>query len=269
MDAINPLYLVNVLIGLTLAICVAFVAYGRDRNLSVWALAFTLYPLAFFLFGFRSSFPFWVSIVFGNAALLIMFALFSEGMCRLNDLKLSRLWIWGPTPFSILGMIYLINDFETRTFFGAALTVYHSVVVLIIVKMSMGLDEGRGRWLIYGAAVCSSVMFITRVILMMLGQGTRTDFLEPGFPQTVLLSLGLMWLIMLSIGLLVKYKERAESAMLRLALHDPLTQLGNRRVLNDRLSAAFQFSRLNSLYGAFMVLDLDILKNSMILTAMP
>ncbi len=260
MEAINPLYFFNILIGIALSASVAFVAFGRDRNLSVWACGFALYPIAFALFGYRDYFPSWVPVIFGNAALMLMFALFSEGLRRLNNLRLSRLWIWGPIPFGLLGIVVLVDDFQNRLYFGAITTVYHSFLMLYMVRMSFKSDYGRGRWLTDGAVVLSSITFLLRALFLFLGFEPIVDFMSPGAPQTVLLSLGAVWLIMFAIGLLVKYMERAESAMMRLALHDPLTQLGNRRVLQDRLTAATKRSAANGQYGAFMVLDLDHFK---------
>lgn len=260
MNSINPLFFVNVLVGLTLAVCVAFVAYGRDRNLTLWSCAFSLYPLALGLFGFRENYPFWVSIVFGNTALIAMFALFSEGLCRLCNLKLSRLWVWLPTPLGVGGMVLLQDNYSARLVLGVLLTVYYSVLMLYVVYRSIPLDQGRGRWLIYAAAVLSSVLFLTRATMVALGSDFLVDFSTPGVPQTLLLSLGMVWLIMFSIGLLERYKEVAENALMNLAQRDPLTQLGNRRVLQERLSAAYQTSRKQGLFGAFMMLDLDLFK---------
>ncbi len=70
----------------------------------------------------------------------------------------------------------------------------------------------------------------------------------------------MMCLIMFAIGLLVTYKERAEAEALRLARQDPLTQLANRRVLQERLQQALERSQRSGLHGALLVLDLDFFK---------
>ena len=254
------MYFVNLLVGATLALCVGFVAFRRDRNLLLWAMAFSLYPLSFAIFGYRSLYSNWISVLFGNAALALMFALFLEGLCRLNNLKVPRLLIWGPTPFAILGYVFLLDNLEGRLTFGTLLTVYHSMLAISIGFMGVKVDQGRGKWIIFAALMFSSVTFLIRALLLARDGMTPANFLVPGLAQTVLLSLGMVWLIMFSVGMLVCYKERAESAMWRLALHDPLTQLGNRRVLNDRLTAAYEYSQSNQLFGAFVVLDLDFFK---------
>jgi diguanylate cyclase (GGDEF)-like protein/PAS domain S-box-containing protein len=52
----------------------------------------------------------------------------------------------------------------------------------------------------------------------------------------------------------------AEKQILTLALHDSLTQLPNRRLLDDRLSQAITASRRSNRHGALFFLDLDKFK---------
>ena len=54
--------------------------------------------------------------------------------------------------------------------------------------------------------------------------------------------------------------KAADDKIKRLAFYDPLTQLPNRRLLNDRLSQAMAASKRSGCYGAVMFLDLDNFK---------
>lgn len=60
-------------------------------------------------------------------------------------------------------------------------------------------------------------------------------------------------------GLLNKLMQR-EDEVRQLAFYDELTQLPNRRLLNDRLAQAMAASRRSGCYGAVMFLDLDNFK---------
>jgi diguanylate cyclase (GGDEF)-like protein/PAS domain S-box-containing protein len=57
-----------------------------------------------------------------------------------------------------------------------------------------------------------------------------------------------------------EFKE-AQEKILQLAFHDPLTQLPNRRLLQDRLQQAIAGSMRNHRYGAVMFIDLDHFKS--------
>ncbi|WP_181358904.1 sensor domain-containing diguanylate cyclase [Pseudothauera lacus] len=55
-------------------------------------------------------------------------------------------------------------------------------------------------------------------------------------------------------------QSAAEAEMQRLANYDPLTQLPNRRLFQDRLAQTVAASRRNGMYGAILFLDLDNFK---------
>ena len=55
-------------------------------------------------------------------------------------------------------------------------------------------------------------------------------------------------------------RKQTEEKIRNLALHDTLTQLPNRRLLNDRLEQTMAASKRSGLYGALMFLDMDNFK---------
>lgn len=55
--------------------------------------------------------------------------------------------------------------------------------------------------------------------------------------------------------------KEAESKILSLAFYDPLTQLPNRRLFNDRLTQAVAETKRTKIFGALMFLDLDNFKS--------
>ena len=58
----------------------------------------------------------------------------------------------------------------------------------------------------------------------------------------------------------ITVRKRAEEQIRTLAFYDTLTQLPNRRLLNDRLGQAMAASKRSGRYGALMFLDLDNFK---------
>ena len=59
---------------------------------------------------------------------------------------------------------------------------------------------------------------------------------------------------------LSQHKE-AQEAIHRLAYYDPLTNLPNRRLLQDRLQNSLNNSAVNHQYGAVLMIDVDHFKN--------
>ncbi|MDP2432400.1 MAG: PAS domain S-box protein [Pseudomonadota bacterium] len=58
----------------------------------------------------------------------------------------------------------------------------------------------------------------------------------------------------------ISARKAAEDEIKNMAFYDPLTQLPNRRLLNDRLSQAMAASKRSACHGALMFLDLDNFK---------
>lgn len=58
----------------------------------------------------------------------------------------------------------------------------------------------------------------------------------------------------------ISARKAAEDVIKNMAFYDPLTQLPNRRLLNDRLSQAMAASKRNACFSALMFIDLDNFK---------
>tara|TARA_R110002072_G_scaffold170552_2_gene324146 strand:- start:76775 stop:77980 length:1206 start_codon:yes stop_codon:yes gene_type:complete len=259
-NALQPLYIVNIAVGLTLALCVTFVATGRDRELLFWASGFALYALAFTLFGVRTEIPNVISVVGGNASMTLMFALFTEGLCRLYGFNVSRWFIWAVPLLGVVGFGWLANDFDGRIALGVVVTIYHSILVLYLVIRSLHSADGRGKWIIFTAVAGYALMFLVRAALITAGISQGDSFLAPGVEQSIYFSIATVSIVMFAIGLLVNYKERAETAAWQQAHHDPLTSVGNRRVLQQRLRLLSQQPSETTFYCGLTLLDLDHFK---------
>ena len=78
------------------------------------------------------------------------------------------------------------------------------------------------------------------------------EFLDPVLLAVIVAPVLHLWVL--------RPMKEAEAQILRLAFYDPLTQLPNRRLLDDRLTQALAESKRSGRYGAVMFLDLDNFK---------
>ena len=111
-----------------------------------------------------------------------------------------------------------------------------------------------------GAASIATAMLVFRVVITLFADsavvsGSGTSLLPM---MTSLVAIAV--LIMFAFGLIVVFKERAEQATLELALLDPLTSLGNRRMLENTLKLALRNSVRTKQIGAILLIDLDEFK---------
>lgn len=258
--AMQPLYLVNTLLGATVTCCMLIVAAGKHRDLMIWACGFALYAISFSLFGLRSELPQMVSVIGGNGALSFMFAMFVEGLARLYRVPISRWFIWLPPMMTLVAFIVFLEDFDTRIKLGVISSSYHSLLVLYLVFKGVYATQGRGRWIIFCAIVFHAGVLLVRSLLIASGVYDGTGFLAPSVEQTFYLSMALSTVVMFAFGLLVVYKERAEAEAWRQAHFDPLTNIGNRRALKKILQDLSVRSRRKLNYCAVILLDLDNFK---------
>tara|TARA_R110002167_G_scaffold110677_9_gene281527 strand:+ start:27865 stop:29049 length:1185 start_codon:yes stop_codon:yes gene_type:complete len=254
------LFAANILVGFTLSLCVLIVAIGRDRQLLVWSLIFGLHAASYGLLALRGQIPDFISIVVANTFVSAMLALYVEGICRFESVRPRRWPYWLPVFATFVSYWVFIEDFDTRVALGSVLYASQTAYLFYIVVRVFRQREGQGRWIMMGAASIATAMLVFRVVIALLADpevvsGSGTSLL----PMMTSLS-AISVLIMFAFGLIVVFKERAEQANLELALLDPLTSLGNRRMLENTLKLALRNSVRTKQIGAILLIDLDEFK---------
>lgn len=261
MTDVQTLFLVNMIVGAVLASCIALVGWWQDRALLRWALAFSLHTLTYLLLALRGVVPDFFSIVIANTLTSVMLALFAEELLRFQQRRPSRLLVWAPVGVLFLSFMVLMNAFEARVVVSALVFSVQAALIIATILQGFASSVGRGKWIVVVAALISIVLFLQRGLNALIGDASLVDLQASTTMQTITFMGSAMALVMFAIGLLVMYKERAEHRSHILALHDPLTQLGNRRLLKERLEAAFQNSALHRRFGGKLLLDLNRFKS--------
>jgi len=260
MTDIQALFLVNVFVSATLASCVALVGWGTDRSLMRWAVAFSLHGISYGLLAMRGVLPDFLTVVVANTLVATMFALFAEAMLQFLQRTLSRVIVWAPVVFLFFAFLLLAEQFVARVVLSAAIFSAQSLLLIVIVLQGFAHRVGRGKWIIVIAAVVSIALLLHRGLLTLLGNDALVDLQSSSLLQIITFIGAALALMMFAIGVLVAYKERAEHHSLVLALHDPLTLLGNRRLLQERQQMALQSSAVHGKFGGKLLLDLDRFK---------
>lgn len=254
------LFAANILVSFTLSLCVLIVAIGRDRQLLVWALIFGLHAASYGLIALRGQIPDFISIVIANTFVSAMLALYVEGIYRFELVQPRRWPYWLPVLATFVSYWVFIDDFDTRVALGSVFYACQTAYLLFVVIRVFKGREGQGRWIMMGAASIATAMLVFRLLVSVFADptvvaGTGTSLI----PLTTSLA-AIAVLIMFAFGLIVVFKERAEQENLELALRDPLTNLGNRRMLESTLKRALRSSVRDKQIGAILLIDLDEFK---------
>lgn len=256
---IPTLFIVNIALGFTLALCVLVVAIGRNKQLYLWATAFGIHGLSYILISLRGQIPDLFSIILANLLISSMLAIFTEGIYRLGERRPPRLLIWWPAALTVISFWFYIDDFKSRVIIGAAFSVYQTGFLMWAIAHDFHEKSGQGKWIIVIAATITTAMFVFRAGVVMKDDNLMLAISSSSAVQSITFIGAMIGLIMFAIGLLVAYMERAEQTVLSLALFDPLTQLGNRRVLEKELNHAMSRGREKQV-SALIMLDLDYFK---------
>ncbi len=254
------LFAANILVGFTLSLCVLIVAIGRDRQLLVWSLIFGLHAASYGLIALRGEIPDFISIVVANTFVSAMLALYVEGIYRFELVRPRRWPYWLPVFATFVVYWVFIDNFDVRVALGSVFYASQTAYLLYVVIRVFKGREGQGRFIMMGAASFATAMLVFRLLVSIFADpnvvaGSGTSLV----PLTT--SLGaIAVLIMFAFGLIVVFKEKAEQENLELALRDPLTSLGNRRMLENTLKLALRSSVRTKQIGAILLIDLDEFK---------
>lgn len=213
----------------------------------------------YILISLRGQIPDLFSIILANLLISSMLAIFTEGLYRFSEIRPPRLLIWWPALFTVVTFWFYIENFEMRVIIGAALSVYQTGLLVWSIARDFHERSGQGKWIIIIAAGISTAMFVFRAGVAATGDSLLLDIASSSPVQSITFVGAIVGLIMFAFGLLVIYMEKAEQVGLSLALNDPLTQLGNRRVLDIALNYAMSRGKVKTV-SALIMLDLDKFK---------
>ena len=207
---IPTLFLVIIAAGTTLAAAIAAVAWGRDRNLLLWAGALALHTGAYALFSFRGQVYDFTSIVLGNVLLSSTFAVFAEGLYRFQRIPCPRWPVWSPVLLTGLGFTVLMDDQTARIVFGGTVFTGQSLIIVVALAKRHRATTGRGQHILALGACLVAAAFVMRTVATATGQVVMLTLTTTNAVQTATFLMAIVCLMLLAIGLLIMTMERAE-----------------------------------------------------------
>lgn len=181
----------------------------------------------------RTQSPYWICIGAGIAVALI-----SSVLRRSWQHLVAMVVLWGPTAFSVA-----TSQYRSAAYFGLAL-----VYLMCAVAFARSLPKGsRGSLAVVAGFAMWSLCFATHS--WMVSQHPKwIDFASEVWD---------MQKFIITVGLLVVMLEEQLSSSERLALHDELTGLPNRRHFDDRLHSLLLHAEQEHHSVSVFTLDLN------------
>lgn len=270
------LFITVIMIARALAFWLVWRSQKNYSSMGAWAWGSTLVAIGLLFVGMRGKLPDAVSIIAGQAAVVGGWMLIDLGFVRAAGRSIHRrhwLVVYGVTMAAVVWWAVVQPHYLARTAVVTAAEVLFDGYAAWSVWQYRGYAQRQRalRWL----ALALVVMAVSNLIKFQLAWSHGGDALLYSAWQNLQFYLvaTVYCVVVTSLCVLlaalhiqeqldadIVQREHAQEQVRALAYYDPLTQLPNRRLLDDRLQQAVAHAQRMGQHGAALVLDLDNFK---------
>jgi diguanylate cyclase (GGDEF)-like protein len=200
-----------------------------------------------------------VSIVVANTLFALALGLKASALFEFFRRHLHGVWVVVP-PLLVGVFFYLaLSDFVARTIVSGI--VFGGAMLVIAIAVHRIAPDGKpARWMLMGAYVLGGFTFVVRGLLITIDPASLKGFLVPTPLQVMSLLVGLVVVLLSSIGFILLHLERAEEAAQRLAIIDPLTSVFNRRTFLELADKEIARAQRTQSALSLVMIDIDHFK---------
>ena len=258
---IPTLFMVIMALSATLAIAVGFAARSQLREgMGYWALGLLAHTVAYLLFAMRGQISDWLSVVLGNVLLSSVFALFAEGVFQFQRRRPPRWLLWSPVFLVAVLFSALLQWYLARVVVGALFYVFQSLVVVAVVLQKRKETVGAGQYFLVTGFLLLIAMMLLQGVGVVVHRDEIKSVLSPHWLPSLVFLVSALCTVVVSLGLILMAKERADERNRGLAMRDELTGLINRRFLLEALAQQIAMSKRHGQPLALLMIDIDFFK---------
>nr|WP_314871765.1 GGDEF domain-containing protein [uncultured Pseudomonas sp.] len=248
------------LVATIMAFCLLLVGqYNRRDNLLLTGCGLLAHALAYVCYTLYAQAPLWLSYALGNSLLSLALAFYSASLFRVRERKVPWRSIFIIPLCMLSGLMVLLDTLEPRMLLATVVLMIQCGMLLHWARRHAE-RPGRAHLLLVIGACISLVGLGMRVIAVLAGEATDMRYDISNFKQTVSVAIGTVTVMMYSLGLVLMAKERSESRLQHMALHDVLTGTYNRRAILQRFDLELQRAREEGSHLAVAMIDIDHFK---------
>lgn len=255
------LLLVNIAVAATLGSCLGAVANRQRRDGMVyWAWALAAQAVAYSLYSLRGQSHPAFSVVLANGLLAATFALFTEGLGQFQQRHLSRWLIWSPVVALTVTFSFLLPYPRVRVVLSAATFVLQCAGALWLLFRRRHDTVGRGQYFVASGYVFLLVVLLMRIAATLLFPADVTLITNSNLVQSGTFFASTVSIVLISLGLVLMTKERADEHNRILALQDELTGLNNRRSFEAAMCRQLAQAQRSNRDLSVLMIDIDRFK---------
>ncbi|WP_460454609.1 GGDEF domain-containing protein [Arenimonas aestuarii] len=254
--------LLTLLIGIVLAIVARAMPAAFRPAMNWWVAATLLQPTGFVLLSQRDQLPAWVTIVVANACIAGAFAAYAVALRRFHRLKVPHFLLWGMVALAL----------GVSAWFG--LVQPDLTLRLIAISLVLGWMLGYCAWTIYrgpegrglvrhvagGAFLLAALIMGYRALALTWDPGQVIAVFQLTHVQLLTYAVGSILPVVATVGFLLLCTDRSQRDLERAARMDYLTNVYNRRAIEELGTRAIAGARRHGMPLALQVVDIDHFK---------
>ncbi|KFL36174.1 GGDEF domain-containing protein [Arenimonas donghaensis] len=254
--------LLTVLIGLLLAVVARAMSPAFRPAMNWWVAATLLQPTGLVLLSQRDQLPAWVTIVLANAFVAGAFAAYAVALRRFHRLRVPVLGLGAALALALAASVWfglVVDDLTWR---------------LITISAVLAGMLGYSAWTIYrgpesrglvrhvagGAFVAATAIMAYRAMALLWDPGLITGIFQLNHVQLLSYGVGSVLPVVATVGFLLLCTDRSQRELARAARVDYLTDVYNRRAIEELGTRAIAGARRHGVSLAVQVVDIDHFK---------
>lgn len=255
------LLLVSLMVAITMGISMGLVARRERRDgLVWWAWAMLPLSLVLLLFSLRGQVSDWLSVVLGNTLLISVLALFAEGLCEFQQRRPRRALIWGGVVLTPVLIVWFMDAVSIRPLLSNTVLGLQAAFLSWLVLQRRAQTAGRGQYFVVAGLALIVLATLARLGAALLGRVDLNQVTSSNTTHALSMLVFMLTIILITMGLVMMAKERADALNRTLALQDELTGLHNRRAIHKLLEQQLALARRNGQALALLIVDIDHFK---------
>lgn len=254
--------LLTLLVGIMLAVVARALPASLRPTVTPWVAATLLQPVGFVLLTQRDVLPPWLSIVAANALIALAFAAYGLALRRFYQLPVK------------IGLLALMVALAVATSAWWGLVQPDLTRRLVAISLVLAWLLGYSAWTIYrrsdtrgpirhvagGAFLFSALVMAYRSAVLVYDPGQVTTVFQLSHVQLLTYALAGVLPVVATLGFLLLCTERSQRELERAARVDYLTDVYNRRAIEELGTRAIAAARRHGMSLAALVVDIDHFK---------
>ena len=254
--------LLTLLIGVVLAVVARAMPAVFRPAMNWWVAATLLQPAGFVLLSQRDHLPGWVTIVVANACIAGAFAAYAVALRRFHRLRVPHVLLWGLVALAVAVSAWfgLVQPDLTKRL----------IAISLVLAWMLGYcawtiyrgPEGRGlvRHVAGSAFLGAALIMVYRALALTWDPGQVIAVFQLTHVQLLTYAVGSILPVVATVGFLLLCTDRSQRELERAARVDYLTDVYNRRAIEELGTRAIASARRHGVPLALQVVDIDHFK---------